>query len=280
MKVNEKRIDQQEGTTKQLEIYLFVDPLCPDCWALEPVLKKLWMEYGQYFTLRHVLTGQLDRLNGVAYKRIDRHATRIGIACEDEVLLETPLPIPYVASLSVKAAELQGRQASIRFLRQLQEIVFIQGKTMTDTSTLIQCAIDAGLDVQEFINDLSSPTAVKAFQCDLKISAEMDVREVPTLVFFNENIEDEGIKISGCYPYDVYVDLIHEMLGFHPQPSPLPPIEQFLHHAQFVTIDDIAMVYNIPRCKAECELKKLRLKQKVEQIGSFWRWIDKEKRLG
>ncbi len=113
--MNEKRIDQQEGPTKQLEIYLFVDPLCPDCWALEPVLKKLWMEYGQYFTLRHVLTGQLDRLNGVTYKRIDRHATRTGIACDDRVLLEAPLPIPYVASLAVKAAELQGRQASIRF---------------------------------------------------------------------------------------------------------------------------------------------------------------------
>lgn len=264
---------KQEGTAKQLEIYLFVDPLCPDCWALEPVLKKLWIEYGQYFALRHVLIGQLDRLNGVGYKRIDRHASRVGIACEDRVLLQTPLPIPYIASLAVKAAELQGRQASIRFLRQLQEIVFIQGKTITETNTLIQCAIDAGLDVQEFINDLSSPSAVKALQCDLKISAEMDVREVPTLVFFNENIEEEGIKISGCYPYDVYVDLIHEMLGFHPQPSLPPPIEQFLHHALFVTTDDIAMVYNIPRSKAECELKKLRLKQKVEKIGSFWRWI-------
>ncbi len=53
------------------------------------------------------------------------------------------------------------------------------------------------LDVDEFIIDIHSDSAAKAFQCDLKITAEMDVQEIPTLVFFNENAEDEGIKITG-----------------------------------------------------------------------------------
>ena len=44
----------------------------------------------------------------------------------------------------------------------------------------------------------------------------MEVTEIPTLVFFNENIDDEGIKITGHYPYDVYVQIIEEMLTWHP----------------------------------------------------------------
>ena len=39
----------------------------------------------------------------------------------------------------------------------------------------------------------------------------MEVTEIPTLVFFNENIEEEGIKITGYYPYDVYVQILEEM---------------------------------------------------------------------
>ena len=47
----------------RLEIYMFIDPLCPECWALEPIMKKLQIEYGKYFTIKHVLSGRLLHLN-------------------------------------------------------------------------------------------------------------------------------------------------------------------------------------------------------------------------
>jgi len=48
---------------KPIEIYMFIDPLCPECWALEPILKKLQIEYGRYFSIKHVLSGRLADLN-------------------------------------------------------------------------------------------------------------------------------------------------------------------------------------------------------------------------
>jgi len=282
---NEWLISQHcAGEKKPLEIYLFVDPLCPECWALEPIIKKLLVEYGQYFTLRHVLSGRLATLNITKKQKFEdiaenweRTASRSGMSCDGSLWLENPISTPHAASIAIKAAELQGRRAGMRFLRKLQEILFLEKQNISDVSVLTECAKSAQLDVEEFINDLHSKSAAKAFQCDLKITAEMEVEEIPTLVFFNENIEEEGIKISGCYPYDVYVELIYEMLGQQPQPASPPPLESFLRYFNFVATKEIAVVYDLSFNEAEKEMKKLQLKQIVEKVpvkyGTFWRYI-------
>lgn len=58
-----KTADDNCQDRKPLEIYMFIDPLCPECWALEPIMKKLQIEYGRYFSLKHVLSGRLSSLN-------------------------------------------------------------------------------------------------------------------------------------------------------------------------------------------------------------------------
>lgn len=107
----------------------------------------------------------------------------------------------------------------------------------------------------------------------------MDVHETPTLVFFNENVEDEGIKIIGAYPYDVYVQILEEMLDEKPVKASPPPLEDFLNNYKFVSSKEIAVVYDMPLSQTERQMKKLLLKQVVEQIpakyGTFWRYIKK-----
>lgn len=270
--------------TKPLEIYMFVDPLCPECWALEPILKKLKIEYGQYFTFKHVLSGRLATLNKGKRKTYEslahtweRTASRSGMSCDGTLWLENPISTPYAVSIAIKAAELQGRKLGMRFLRKLQELLFLKKQNVSNVSVLMECARNAGLDVKEFLNDLHSESAAKAFQCDLKITVEMGVDTIPTLVFFNENIEDEGIKITGYYPYSVYVRIIHEMLGEEVDPVPPPPLEVFLDTFKFVASKEISVVYNMPINEVEREMKKLLLKQKVEHVrvkyGSFWRYL-------
>ena len=55
---------------KSVEAYLFIDPLCKDCWEIEPFIIKLWLEYGKYFSIRHIVTGKwmertLPHTNGI-----------------------------------------------------------------------------------------------------------------------------------------------------------------------------------------------------------------------
>jgi len=199
---------------KPIEIYMFIDPLCPECWAIEPILKKLKIEYGRYFSIKHVLSGRLADLNLSKKKNYEtiadlweKTASRSGMSCDGTLWLENPVDTPFTVSIAIKAAELQGRRAGIRFFRRIQEMLFLEKQNISNLEVLKDCAKTSGLDVEEFLSDIHSESAAKAFQCDLKITSEMDVTEIPTLVFFNENAEDEGIKITGTYPYEVYVQI-------------------------------------------------------------------------
>ena len=270
---------------KPIEIYMFIDPLCPECWALEPIIKKLRIEYGRYFSIKHVLSGRLANLNLSKKKNYEniaqvweKTASRSGMSCDGSLWLENPIDNPYKVSIAIKAAELQGRRAGLRFFRRIQEMLFLEKQNPSNLEVLKECADSSGLDVEEFMKDIHSDSAAKAFQCDLKITSEMDVTEIPTLVFFNENIEDEGIKIAGSYHYEVYVQILEEMLSERPEKSPPPPLESFLKFFKFVASKEIAVVYNMSISQIEREMKKLLLKQVVEQIpakyGTFWRYID------
>jgi predicted DsbA family dithiol-disulfide isomerase len=274
------------GTEKKpIEIYLFVDPLNPECWALEPITKKLQIEYGRYFTIKHVLSGRLADLNFGKKRKYEnmanlweKTASRFGMSCDGSLWLENPISSPHVTSIAIKAAELQGRKYGIRFLRKIQEALFIEKQNVSDFAILVNCAEKVGLDVDEFINDMHSDAACKAFQCDLKITAEMDVNKTPTLVFFNANIEEEGIKITGHYPYKIYIEILEEMLQHKPVPASPPPLESFIKYFKLVATKEIAVVYDMSLNEVNREMKKLQLKQKVEQIpvkhGTFWRSIE------
>jgi predicted DsbA family dithiol-disulfide isomerase len=270
---------------KLLEIYMFVDPLCPECWALEPIIKKLQIEYGRFFSIKYILSGRLASLNiskKQKYENIadlwEKTASRTGMSCDGSLWFDTPIASPYLASIAIKAAELQGRKAGIRFLRKLQEGIFLEKQNISSFEVLKDIANSTGLDVDEFVLDIHSESAGKAFQCDLKITSEMEVDEIPTLVFFNENIEEEGIKITGYYPYEVYEQILEEMLPVKPEKSTPPSLESFLQCFKLVATKEVSVVYNLSMGEAEKEMKKLQLKQVVEQVpakyGMFWRYIE------
>lgn len=286
---HESASSQSSSRKKPIEVYSFIDPLCPECWALEPIIKKLQTEYGKYIKLVHLIGGQLSALNRCNGKWNSRHdhrdlakkwertANRSGMSCDGDIWLESPISTPYAAAIAIKAAEFQGKKAGVRFLRKLREFLFLNKQDITKTDVLLECGKLANLDLAEFENDLHSDRAVRAFQCDIKISLEMEVNKCPTLVFFNDNVEEAGIKVTDSYPYDIYVDVMTEISTKKLIPSPPPPLEEFLEKHQFVATEEIAVVYDMTYEDVELEMKKLALMQTVERVpvkyGTFWRYI-------
>ncbi|VEF48690.1 Thioredoxin-like protein [Bacillus freudenreichii] len=256
---------------KPIEIYVFIDPFCEDCWLMTPIIKKLQLQYGDYFTLKHVLCGDLTVLNGGNKQRRQRPF------CRDQYNTEQGAVVPHLAAISIKAAELQGKRAGIRFLRRLQDLLFAEQANVTDINTLEECAISVGLDSKEFIRDIYSSSAARAFQCDIKISSEMNVLEMPAMVFFNEHIEDEGLKITGLYSYSIYVQILKEMLGEYAHPTKVPPLEKYLSGQSIVSTHDLSVIYDMPYQQMERKMKKLQLQRKVDKIntanGSYWKYL-------
>lgn len=243
---------------KPIELYIFLDPLCSACWDLQPIIRKLQVEYGQYFTIRTVLSTQLPKLNTVWKK-------------PSEAILQdkcdfTDLDHPVLPSIAVKAAEFQGKRAALRFFNKIQEHLFLKTKNVTSFSVLQELANEVNIDVYEFTNDFQSKDCVRSFQNDLSITSEMEVTSFPSIVFFNENIDDEGIKVSGIYSYEIYVEILREMLYEEPQKQHPPTLEKLFKRFHSLTTSEIACYYNISETQAEREMKKRLLLQQVERL--------------
>ncbi|WP_158736130.1 ClpXP adapter SpxH family protein [Alteribacillus sp. YIM 98480] len=272
---------------KKLELYIFTDPLCPECWAFEPTLKKLVLEYGHYFSMRFFVAADLDSWNKTEARQVKEQknladlyeatASRTGMSCDGDIWLENPIESAYAPSIAMKAAEMQGRQLASIFFRRLREMLFLHKQNIADEKILIECARNVGLDMEEFQKDIHSHCAVKALQCDMKTTKEMEVERAPTFVFFNDRVEDGGLKVSGLYPYEVYVDILKEMLGEIPKPSSKMNLEEFLKRYEFVATKEVAVVFDWNERDANAQLKKLVLQRKIERVpvkyGTFWRYI-------
>src|SRR5690625_1483808 len=49
---------------KKVDVYYVTDPICPHCWALEPVLRRFEHEYGRHIDLKIVMGGLLPGWDG------------------------------------------------------------------------------------------------------------------------------------------------------------------------------------------------------------------------
>ncbi|HIX42191.1 dithiol-disulfide isomerase [Kurthia sp. 3B1D] len=262
--VTEQVAPSTTSFNKPIELYVFVDLLHPGSWHLQSTIRRLQVRYGHYFTLRFILSTELASLNTACQQ--------LNSSPSDSDLIDVSHPV--LPSIAVKAAELQGKKAGYRFLMKLQEYAMINAKNVCSCSTLNEIAEQCRLDMMEFKSDFRSMEATRAFQSDLCVTREMEVNEVPSFVFFNENIEDEGLKVSGSYDFEVYEHILEEMVDEQLIPTNPPELEILFKQYQTLSTEEVAAIYNIPEKLAERELKKRMLQQKISRLAcdsmSLW----------
>lgn len=247
-----EEIREDPITLKPVELYVFLDPIHEKSWELQAIIRKMQIEYGHYFSIRMILSAQLMDLNR---------------ACKDPNVQAEEFSHPALPSVAVKAAELQGKRAGNRYLYKLQEYQMLLNEDVSSYPILMDIARSARLDEQEFAQDFYSVHTARAFQCDLNITREMEIEEMPSIVFFNECIEDEGVKLSGLFPYEIYRTVLEEMLGGKEMERQEPPaLDKLLKTYTSLTTREIAEIYHVTEKAAEYELKKQVLQQRVERI--------------
>ena len=250
---NNRQDETNLSPVSKIEIYSFFDPFDEDCFKLSAILSKLRVEYKQYIRIRHILNPSL----------------RILTKCQAQSSSENDN-----IALAYKAAELQGRSRAERFIHLMQNEIIPKRDIITE-QMIKEAAKNAGLDYEVFKEDLKSGKLKESLKVDLHIAREMDITEAPSLVFFSEDVHEEGLKVEGLYPYHIYTYIINELMGT-PIEKELPPkLETYIKEQQFVTFEELLTIYEWPEKMLLKELKKLALQQKIEKLsnpeGDFWK---------
>ena len=119
-----------ETSNKAVKLLYFTDPICSSCWGIEPQLRKLKQEYGQYFNIEYRMGGLLkgwseyegNDVNGP--QSVAQHWEEAGayyeMPIDGDVWNEDPLHSSYPPSIAFKAAQLQGNYKADQFLRRLK----------------------------------------------------------------------------------------------------------------------------------------------------------------
>src|SRR5690554_3024359 len=192
------QVDAKLSENKKVKLVYFTDPICSSCWGIEPQLRKLKLEYGDYLEIEYRMGGLLPDWNynsgGISKPadvalHWDEVSEHYDMPIDGDVWLEDPLHSSYPPSIAFKAAQLQSEGKAILFLRELRELVFLKKKNIAKWENISAAAQKVGLNVVQLKSDFEGK-ATDLFEEDLKLAREMGVRGFPTMYF----IDDSGNK--------------------------------------------------------------------------------------
>ncbi|MGM9987290.1 MAG: DsbA family protein [Bacillaceae bacterium] len=264
---------KRKRKVKTIELFAFIDPICNEYWRLEPIIKKLTLQYGQYFTLRYILVNQY---------RLQKEQQSNTISFMHEYAKKHPSTkekhFPYYTLFTaIKAAELQGRTLGNSFFRKVQECIFLQYENVTNIDTIDKIAQVTGLDLVEFKKDMESPRLIEMIHRDGMLKKEMKVDTLPALVFFHSDHIPCGVTVTGEQSYDIYVHLLQGFLETKLEKQPLPSLSNLIQHYHFVSTTEIMYIYHISKKDAERQLKQLMLQGEITMIQqeeeTYWKNI-------
>jgi 2-polyprenyl-6-methoxyphenol hydroxylase-like FAD-dependent oxidoreductase/predicted DsbA family dithiol-disulfide isomerase len=207
------------GRQKPIQVLYFTDPICSTCWIIQPLLRKLKLEYDDYVNIEYRMGGLLptwENFNRGGITKPTEAAKHWEEVCafhemplDGDVWIEDPLPSSYPPSIAFKAAQLQNNDKAILFLRRIKEMVFLEKKNIIKWEFLEKSAFDVGLDSARLKRDFEG-RAKELFTEDLVLAKDLNVTAFPTLFFKDKSGNQHMIR--GYQSYDKFEEIIHKLL--------------------------------------------------------------------
>lgn len=205
---------------KPLKIVYYTDPICSSCWGIEPQLRKLKLEYGDYFEIDYRMggllpdwsynSGGISKPSDVAH-HWDEASHHYEMPIDGDVWLEDPLASSYPSCIAVKAAQIQNKEKAVKFMRVLREKLYLEKKNIAKWENISEAAKIVNLDVAKLKADYDGD-AKKLFQEDLNLGKTLGVRGFPTFFFADGN--NNQLTVYGSKPYAFYENAL---LALYPE---------------------------------------------------------------
>ncbi|TDP03303.1 DsbA family protein [Flavobacterium sp. 245] len=265
MPFNEKAVENTIIRTenKPVKIIYYTDPICSSCWGIEPQLRKLKLEYGDYFEIDYKMGGLLPDWSynsGGISKPLDvaHHWDEASLLYEmpidGNVWLEDPLDSSYPSCIAMKAAQIQSKEKAVQFMRVLREKLYLEKKNIAKCKNIEEAAKIVNLDIQKMKTDYDE--AEELFQEDLDYGKKLGVRGFPTLFFADQN--NNRFAVYGSKPYSEYESAL---LAVFPDAkkktiSNTNPLSLFKVYPT-LTPKEFSVILNVPYAETIVLLEKL-----------------------
>ena len=215
MKTNENselsRIHPTSSTERIFDCYLFINPLGKQCYKCEQEVMK-FIERTPHKVHVHFLP--FHNFKSVTQYMKNNQLNDKNIDLRNEIYTKI-----YDASLSYKAALLQGKKLGRAFLMELQTQLHLLHKEYTPE--LLQEIIQIiGLDEKMFYEDKASKLVHQEYEKDQQIAQEMMVETNPSLVIFDNLNQQYGVILHQNINADIIEHVcenLHHDIGVCPK---------------------------------------------------------------
>lgn len=246
-----------------LTLYYVTDPMCSHCWAFEPTLNKLLVQYRHLFNFQMVMGGLLeewgdgpiDPANGI-YKPADvtPHWQEVGkysrMPIDGTIMEIDPVQSSYPASRLYKAIQqIDSPTTAIEFIRLVREAVFVFNQNISNPKVLKSIVQDLyknneTINTATILDLANSKKGQELLQDDFNLVRQLGVRGFPTIVIVNS--DNQGTKIVGGRDLNVYISAIETLNNNDKSaPKPLPDLGLYLKAQHRLFSKEIEFMYNI-----------------------------------
>lgn len=282
--ISDKYKAKKKAIEKPLTITYFTDPICSSCWVLQPLLRKLLLEYDDYIKIDYHMGGLLPSWENFDDKRITKPTDaaqlweeirgKEKIPIDGDIWLEDPLMSSYPPCIAFKAAQLQDKDKAIFFLRRLKEMLFMEKKNINNWENLERAALFCGLDAALLQKNMKKE-GIDDFKKDLAKANELNIRVFPTLIFERKGMESEILK--GLKTYEIIEQTILKYVPDAKKNTNLPTPADLFKLYNNMTEKEFAFLLSIDQPAADAELEKLNHQGLIQKVSvkevAYWQAV-------
>jgi len=228
----------------KLMIYNFTNPFCIWCWASEPILRKIEVEYGDQVEiypyigalipdLREIQDPEsglyaydIERSNKNFMARWQSHEADIGMPIDvvDFELFNERRYSTMPTEVALEAARQTDESLLPTYMRRIREALFTEHVPVNDQDEYLRLAEEVGYDLDSFTTPLIDGRARAYFNEGLHTAEKYGVDTYPTsILVWQDDEREEAIFLKGFVPYSAYADAIHKLSHGHTKAHSLPP---------------------------------------------------------